>query len=564
MSPLAPVVKSVAAARRRLFLDALLGRLGVCWAVALGLSVGWFLAEPHLLDAPPDWLRWGVLGGLVGAGTVTAVIWAARRTPTRAGAALELDKRFRLNERATTALGLDADTLATPAGQAVAADAVEKVAGLKLRERFPVGLRWHAAGIPVLAAGLAGVVLFYQPAVGTDMAAAEQAKLAQKGEAVKADEAKKNTPFTARNKTAELAQRPDKSKELKELEESLNKLMAKYDGRTDSDKPEKAREKATELTTAEEKLKKFNEQKAEKLARTEQQLAKLDRLTQDDELKDGPAQKLNDALSKGDLPKAMQELDMLKKKAQDKKITPEEGERLARQLEKMKEELKAAAENKQRQDKLKDLIDKAKKEGKDAESLERELKQLQEEARQNAEAVDKLAQKLQKAAEAMKQGNMEDAADELEKAGQALKDIENDLKDLEDAEDYLQRLKEERKKACSQCKGDGQCDNPDPEPKDDAEWTEFGQPGAGRRKINNDAQTGNYEERKKGLFDPKGRKSYGGSTRGPAFKKATAAELGPAIKEAAQEAPKATADPRFPRDAKETVRDYFQNLGGQK
>jgi vacuolar-type H+-ATPase subunit I/STV1 len=230
----------------------------------------------------------------------------------------------------------------------------------------------------------------------------------------------------------------------------------------------------------------------------------------------------------------------------------------------MKEELKANAENKQRQDKLKDLIDKAKQEGKDADSLERELKQLQDEAKQNAEAVEKLAQKLQKAAEAMKQGNMEDAADQLEQAGQAMKDIENDLKDLEDAEDYLQRLKEERKKACQNCKG-GECPgDDDPEAKDDAEWTEFGQIGKGRRKENKDAQTQSYEERKKGLFDPKGRKSYGGSTRGPAFKKATAAELGPAIKEAAQEAPKATADPRFPRDAKEAVRDYFQNLGGQK
>ena len=561
MSPLAPVQKSVAAARRRLFLDSLFNRLGVCWAVALAVSVGWFLAEPQLLESPPAWLRWAVLGGCAAVATVVAVVWATRRTPTRAGAALELDRRFRLNERATTTLGLDADTLATPAGQAVASDAVTKVAGLKLRDQFPVGLRWHAAGVPVLAAGLAGVILFYQPITPQAVAASEAKKVAA-GEAVKAEEAKK-TPFTARGKSAELAQRPDKSKELKELEQSLNEMMKKYDARTDGDKPEKAREKATELTSVEEKLKKFNEQKAEKLARTEQQLAQLDKLSRDEEFKDGPAKKLNDALSKGDLQGAMKELDQLKKKAQDKALSPEDGERLARQLEKMKEELKAAAENKQRQDKLKDLIDKAKKEGKDAESLERELKQAQEEAKQNAEAVEKLGQKLKKAAEAMKQGNPDEAAEQLAQAGEALKDIENDLKDLEDAEDYLQRLKKERKKACKDCKGD--CPGgDDPEPNDDAEWTPDGRPGAGRRKENKAAQTASYEEKKKGLFDPKGRKSYGGSTTGPAFKKATAAELGPAIREAAQDAPKATADPRFPREAKETVKEYFQNLGGQK
>jgi uncharacterized coiled-coil DUF342 family protein len=561
MSALAPVHQSVAAARRRLFLDALVNRLAAGWALALALSAGWFLLEPQLLESPPAWLRWAVLAGLAAVGTVVAVWLAARRTPTRAGAALELDKRFRLSERATTALGLDAELLATPAGQAVAADAVATVGGVRVRDRFPVGLRWHAAGQAVAAAALAAVVLLYQPGVSPLAAAGTTA--AQSGEAVKADEQKKATPFTARNKTPELAQRPDKSKELKELEESLNQLMQKYDGRADADKPEKVREKATELTAAEEKLKKFNEQKAERLARTEQQLAQLDKLTRDEEFKDGPAKPLNDALSKGDLQKAMQELDQLKKKAKDKSISPEDGEKLARQLDEMRQALQADRQNKERQDKLKDLIDKAKKDGKDADSLERELKQLQEEAKQNAEATEQLAQKLKKAAEAMTQGNMEDAAEQLEQAGQALKDVENDLKDLEDAEDYLQRLKEERKKACQQCKG-GQCETDDPEPNDDAEWDEIGRTGAGRRKENKDAQTASYEQRKKGLFDPRGRKSYGGSTTGPAFKKATAAELGPAIREAAQEAPKATADPRFPREARDAVREYFQNLGGQK
>ena len=67
----------------------------------------------------------------------------------------------------------------------------------------------------------------------------------------------------------------------------------------------------------------------------------------------------------------------------------------------------------------------------------------------------------------------------------------------------------------------------------------------------------------RGLFDPKGQKTYGGGTKGPAFKKATTAELGRAIQTAAQEAPKAVDSGRYSRDAKDTVKEYFQNLGGQ-
>ncbi|MFO0852573.1 MAG: hypothetical protein U0871_29035 [Gemmataceae bacterium] len=559
MSALAPIAKSVAAARRRLFLHALVNRLAGCWAAALALGIGWFLAEPWLVEAPPAWLKWAVVGGLAGVSTVVAVWWAVRVTPSKALAALEIDRRFDLKERVTTALGLAEPELATPAGQAVAADAAERAAGLKVGSRFPVALRWHSAFVPVLAAALAGVTLFYHPTVG-QTADDPQDPAKKTADAAKLAEQKKNpTPFTNKNKPPELAARGDKSKELKELEESLNEMMKKYDKDSDKEAAEKAREKATELTEAAERVKKFNEDKYQKLARLEQQLEQLDRLAKDEEFQKGPAKNLNDALSKGDLKKAIDELDQLKKKAQDKKLTEEEKKQLAQQLDKMKEEMKKLAKNQERQQQLKELIQKAKQDGRDAESLERELKALQQEQKDGQEAAKKLADKFQKAQEAMKKGDFDEAAKELEQAGQALKDIEGDLKDLEDAEDYLQRLKEEAKKACKNC---GKCDGDEFKEKDDAEWSPEGRPGAGRRKEEAD-NTNSTEKRHRGLFDPKGKKSYGGATRGPAFKKATTAELGTAISEAAQEAPRATDDPRFPRDAKETVKEYFQKLGDQ-
>src|SRR5262245_50598517 len=130
MSAVAPIERSVRAARRRLFLQLLLNRLVAGWVVALVLGLGWLLAEPWLLESPPDWLKWAVAGGLTALGTVLAVVLAVRATPSRTAAALELDARFGLKERVTTALSLRPDEATTPAGQAVVTDAVAKVAPL--------------------------------------------------------------------------------------------------------------------------------------------------------------------------------------------------------------------------------------------------------------------------------------------------------------------------------------------------------------------------------------------------------------------------------------------------
>jgi uncharacterized coiled-coil DUF342 family protein len=558
MSALAPIERSVTKARRRLFLHALVNRLALCWVLALVAGLGWFLAEPWAVEAPPDWLKWVVLGGLAGLGTILGVVWAVRATPSRPAVALELDTRFGLRERVTTAVGLSPTDLSTPAGQAVLTDAAARVEKIRVPDQFPVKPRWHSALIPALACGIAAVFIFYHPntaRTADDEEAAAKAKEAAK--LAKADE-KKATPFTKQNKPPELADRADKSEKLKNLENELNEMMKKLDTDPNRETAEKQREKVAELTNAEDKLKKFKQEQFEKLARLEQQLQQLDRLNKDPDFQDGPAKEFNDALSKGDLKKAKEEVDELKKKVKDKNLTPEEQQQLARQLEKMKEQVQDLQRNKEREQQLKDLINKAKADGKDAEALERELERVQKEAKEGNQAAQELAQKFEKAKQALEKGNLEEAAKELENAGKSLEDIEGDLQDLEDAQDYLQRLKEKKEGACKACEG---------KPSDEDAGRRDNASGQGRasgdRPEDKTAQTAGKDERVKGLFDPRGKKSYAGTTKGPAFKKSTTAELGTAISEAAQEAPKATDSQRLPRDAKDAVKEYFENLGGQ-
>jgi len=556
-----PIERSVRKARRRLFLQLLVNRLAVCWSVALLLGLAWVVAQPMLVPSPPEWLWWAVVGGLVGLATILAVVWAKLATPSPRAAALEVDTRFGLRERVTTALGLSPQEQATPAGQAVLADAAAKIAPIAVREKFPVRPRWHSAFVPALAGCIALAVLFPNTIANQLRAEGDPTADEKKADAVaEARAAPKNpAPFTQQNKPPELAGRPDKSKELQELEDQLNQMMRKFDVDPSRETPEKLKEKVAELTSMEEKVKKFNEEKFERLARMEQQLQQLDRLNQDEDFQKGPAKELNDALAKGDLKKAQDELDELKKKVKDKKLDKEDQERLARQLEKMKNQMKELAKNKEREQQLQEMINKAKQEGKDAEALERELEKVKQESKECAECAQSLAEKFQKAQDALKNGDFEEAAKELEKAGQSLQDIEGDLKDLEDAEQYLQRLKGEREGACKACQGENP--NNEPQRKDYAEGAGV---ASGLRPENKDAKSSSEEQRVRGLFDPKGKKTYGGGTKGPAFKKATTAELGPAIQTAAQEAPKAVDSGRYSRDAKDSVKEYFQNLGGHK
>lgn len=97
--------------------------------------------------------------------------------------------------------------------------------------------------------------------------------------------------------------------------------------------------------------------------------------------------------------------------------------------------------------------------------------------------------------------------------------------------------------------------------KDDAEWSEFTNPASGRRKENRDAKTESKDERLTGLFDPRGKKSFGGSVKGPAFTKRSAAEMGKEIQEAVQEAPQTPDVQRLPRDAQAAVKEYFEKIG---
>src|SRR5262245_31172005 len=151
IAKLSPLHRQVARVQRRLLLQTFLNCLVWCYVGAILLSAGWFLVQPLLLDAPPDWLRWAVAGGLLAAGTFLAVVLGILLSPPKLVAALSIDSAFELKERVTTSLTLEPEQEASPAGQALLADVAQKIHDLDVGSRFPVRMSWSVALVPVCA-----------------------------------------------------------------------------------------------------------------------------------------------------------------------------------------------------------------------------------------------------------------------------------------------------------------------------------------------------------------------------------------------------------------------------
>jgi hypothetical protein len=558
-----PLVTRVRQARRRLFTQTLLNRLGLAWGCSLAAALVWFLVEPVVLPGAAHNLKWYVLGGLVALGTAIAVWLARRAAPSPLAAALEIDQRFDLKERVTTALSLTPDLQTSPAGQALLADANSKLERVVVPGKFPVRVGWRALFLPAQAVAIALLAL-YPPPVLTMLAGGGTK---QDDEQAKAEEKTPETKIAApRPIIRPPAERPNKSEELKQLEAELEKLYAEHNKETgsDKDKPEQARERQEQIAKVEERLKKREQEMAEKFQKLQDQMSKLTELGEGESRRDGPAKDFEEALAKGDLQKAQEEVDKLQKKAKEKKLDEKDQEQLKKQLDDLQKQVdKLNREQKEKEQKLKDLIDQAKREKRDADALERELQNLQKDQQMTKE-MQELAKALKQCKQCAEQNDFDGLADQLGKVGEQLGNIQDELKDLDDIEEHLQNLKQMKKEGCKQCEGEG-----DGKKKGESGDPDSGgkgrQEGAtGKRPENKDAQSKAGEEKRvRGFFDPKGRKQYGGATTGPAFKKSSSVEMAGDIKQAVQEAPEAVEVQRLPKAAKEMVKEYFEKLGNQ-
>src|SRR5262249_22110048 len=155
----------------------------------------------------------------------------------------------------------------TPAGQALLADVNQKLGGLDVGSRFPLRLSWSAALVPVGAALLAVIAVFYEPPK-------TQAKVDRKDDApqkaVNAAEIEKKMK-ELRKREAKPAEKR-RSEEIERLEEELLKIASRP-----RESKEQLRERVKEMTTLEDQMKQREKQMADKMQSLRQQLRQMDK-----------------------------------------------------------------------------------------------------------------------------------------------------------------------------------------------------------------------------------------------------------------------------------------------
>ena len=326
-------------ARRRLGAGLVLRSAGVALGVSLALCLAWLLAEPFLTPDLSKNNRLSILVGVVVVALMIALWRSWRAMPAKLDVAMAIDRQFELQERLTAACSLPAEFNDTPAAQALVSDVRECLEKVRIREKFPVRPGWRALFLPAQVAGIMLVWFLYDPvrignwARGTPT---EDPTNAQIEDPALADKAAPGLRAQIKPPSERAVSFKD-NKELQDLKAELEKLYAENNKDRAAEKTEQVREKVAEVAKAEDVLKKHEQQMAEKFQKLQKQLEGMTQLDKDEARPDGPGKELEDALSKGDLKKAQEEADRLKKKARDKNLDPKDAEQLKKEIERMEE-----------------------------------------------------------------------------------------------------------------------------------------------------------------------------------------------------------------------------------
>ena len=345
--------EQVKRAQRRLSLELFVNRLLRCWFVALVLAVVaiavpkfWSIGHLFANGLPANWSLGCAIAGVV-AGLAFALAWTWLRGRSELEAAVEIDRRYGLKERVASSLSLTPNDAETDAGKALLTDAMRAVGRIDVDEKFKIRFQ-QRAWLPVVPALLAIVL------------------------AVFVDNQDAQSSVDPKPPTLTKEQHDNATKKLRERLEKRRKEAAKK-GLKDAEglfrELEKQTEKMAEAKDADRKdsLVKINDL-AKQLEKRRQQLGGQQQLKKQFEklnnMNKGPADKMVDAMKKGDFKAAQQELQKLKQQLENGKLDKQAKEELQQQLKQIQQKLNEAKEARQQaMDNLKKQIEQQKQQG---------------------------------------------------------------------------------------------------------------------------------------------------------------------------------------------------------
>lgn len=547
------IESQVRTARRRLILG-IFGR-SLCIALFAALIVATIAcAVPGIRAVNVDAETWNMawIIGTVAVAVLGSLVYAIVAAPSKDRVALEVDKRFGLNERLSSSLSMTPADRESEFGLAVISDADRQADKIKIAEKFafqPSRLGWLPLAItPILVV----VLLLVDPTQNLDPNAGNEVDPAVVAQIKRASlQLKKRIQQQKRNADA---------KGLKEardlyakMEKDLNKIT------------EKKNVNRKEAMIALNDIKKVLEERRKQLGSKDQMRKAMSQMKS---LQAGPADEVAKSIAKGDFGKAEQAMQKLAKKLKDGKLSEKEKEQLLKQVQQLKKQLqKSIDQQKQKQQELKQKIEQAKREGRsqDAAKMQQQLNKMQQQSKQQMQQMQQMADKLGQAAQAMQSGDSQAAASSLEDMADQLGEMQqemSELKDLEDAMNDLSQSKEQMRckscggAGCKQCQGGGMGQGDKP-------GDGLGE-GAGQGdRPEEEGDTNTYETQVRGKVK-KGKAIISGFADGPNRKGITREDVKHAIESSFSEESDPLENQQLPRTEREHTMDYFNKLRSGK
>ncbi len=439
IDPVEELQRQVRRTRWRLGIQRFLASLGWCGFATMLIALMLIVAGRFWPLGVDDWI-WAVAA--IGLAVAGALVWAVATGRGPVDAAIELDCRFGLKERVSSALCLPPTQQETEAGRALIDDAVRRVERVDVASRFAI-----SPGKPLLLPLLPGAVavllaLLVGPAAVQNRAGAKTDPAAIKRQVKKSSQSLRRKLIGQRKKAQEQGLK-DAEQLFKRLEQGTKQL---------ADQAPADRKKA---------LVKLNDL-AREMKKRRRQLGGADKVKQQlNRLKDlgqGPAEKFARAVSRGDFKRAMEELDRLKQNLAKGELDEKQRQELARQLAQMKDKLKDLARAHQAaQEDLAKRVDQLRKAGRhdEANRLEEQLDRLRDQLPQ-MQRLDQLADRLGQCSKCLRQGQLADAGGALENIQADLGDLRRQLDELEMLDEAMDQLAQARNRmVCPHCGGAG-------------------------------------------------------------------------------------------------------------
>ncbi len=436
-----PIRKQARTARRRLVIERFLGFLP--WTLTISLLVALVgIAYPKVFPLEVDPTVW-VSSWLIGV-SVIALLTNTSLTifggPTLADAAVEVDRRFDLRERLSSALMLNQTDQDSELGKALIQDANQRAEKLDVRDAFQWGVHSRLL-FPILPLLLAAA-LWYVP----DRQAAEPV----------AENQNEVTLNQVKNSTKPLLEEIKKKRQMAE-KEGLNAavdMFKKLEG-------ELAKLQKDAKLDTKQQLAKLNDIKKQ-LDERRQELGSSDALRKNlqnlEKFDAGPVEKLADALKNGDFDKAEKSMEELLEKMKSGDMSQSDMQKMEQQLSKLQQAMSDAAqqhEDSKRQ--LQEQISKAQESGnlQKAAQLQRKLEQMQA-SDANMSQMQQMAQALSEAQKAMEGGNLQEAQQSLEQMASQLQQMNQSDSELQDLDELMDSLAQSKSQmTCKECGGMG-------------------------------------------------------------------------------------------------------------